>query len=324
MLKRLTAVILLLILLTQGCSLGEEESSSVYRVVSEKHKIYGLADTGWLIEHWTQKYIPDNTIKQAKSFNKVMSAFRNSVKTYVYLINSSRTMNLDDITGDPPVWTLIQENYPDSTIDSLKIDSLETYQQYFYKTDHHWNYYASYLGYKQIIRMLLGEDEPLLEPVETVEFPVMFNGSYNKRLNRTDSDQPFTVYRFDYPEMTVRINGKKKAYGRQSAYFEGKINKKQKLTNHYAEFYGGDEGLVEFCTDQPEKENIIIFCNSFSNAVKMLIASHFNHTYFMDLRHYQDDMGEKCNLTKSIKSWKVTKVMLLGDGAFFSLGTTYR
>ena len=321
--KRLAAVFLLFILLIP-CFASGEDSPSIYRVVSEIHKIYGLGDTGWLIEHWTQKYLPDNTLKQAKSFNKVMSAFR-SVKTYVYLINSSRTMNLDDVGGDPPVWTIIRENYPNSTIDSLKIDSLETYQKYFYKTDHHWNYYASYLGYKQIIRMMLGEDEPLLEPLETVEFPFMFNGSYNKRLNRKDSDQPFTVYRFNYPEMTVRINGKKKkAYGRQEAYFEGKYSAKKKLTNHYEEFYGGDEGLVEFCTDQPEKENAIIFCNSFSNAVKMLIASHFNHTYFMDLRHYQDDMGEKCNLTKSIKAWKVTKVMLLGDGAFFSLGTTYR
>ena len=56
----------------------------------------------------------------------------------------------------------------------------------------------------------------------------------------------------------------------------------------------------------------------------MLIASHFNHTYFLDLRHYYEDMGEKFNLTRSVKAWNVTKVMLLGDGAFFSLGTPYR
>ncbi len=321
--KRLSAVLLLLLLLLQGIA-SAEDSSSVYRVVSERRKIYDLAGSGWLVETWKLKYSPENTLKQAKSFNKVMSAFR-SVKTYVYLISSGRTIDFDNLPGDPPVWSIIRENYPNSTIDLLKVDSLETYQKYFYKTDHHWNYYASYLGYIDIIRMMLGDEEPLLEPVETVEFPVMFNGSYNRALNRKDSDQPFTVYRFDYPEMTIRINGKKKKeYGRQAAYFEGKYSPKKKMTNHYEEFYGGDEGMVEFCTERPEKENVIIFCNSFSNAVKKLIASHFNHTYFLDLRHYQDDMGEKCNLTKSIKAWKVTKVMLLGDGAFFSLGTTYR
>lgn len=320
--KKLAALLLLVLMFVQGIAAGED-SSTIYRVVSEKHEIYSLGDSDWLIERWTQKYKPDNTLTQAKSFTKVTSAIK-SVKSYVYLINSSRTMNLDDLTAEPAVWTIIKENYPNSTIDSLQIDSLDTYKKYFYKTDHHWNYYCSYLGYKQIIHMLLGEDEPVLEPVETVEFPIMFNGSYNKRLGRKDSDQHFTVYRFNYPEMTVRINGKKKkAYGRQETYLGGKYSKK-KLTNHYEEFYGGDEGIVEFCTDRPEKENIIIFCNSFSNAVKMLIASHFNHTYFVDLRHYQDHMGEKFNTSKSIKSWKVTKVMLLGDGAFFSLGTTYR
>ncbi len=322
MIKRLAAVLLLAFLLLQAA--GAEEGTSVYRLISDKHKIYEIADTGWLIEHWTQKYIPENTKKQAESFNKVMSAF-DSVKTYVYLINSSRTMDLDHLDDEPAVWRVIRESYPDSTVGSLKIDSLETYKKYFYKTDHHWNYIASYEGYSQIIRMLLGEEEPLLEPVETVAFNAMFNGSYNKRLGRQDSDQPFTVYRFDYPEMTIRINGKKKkVYGRQAEYFAGKYSVKKKLTNHYEAFYGGDQGLIEFCTEQPDKENIIIFCNSFSNAVKMLIASHFNHTYFLDLRHYYEDMGEKFNLTRSVKNWNVTKVMLLGDGAFFSLGTPYR
>lgn len=323
MLKRLLAALLLCLLLVQTA--GAEEQESVYHLVSERRKIYEIAGTGWLIQHWTEKYIPENTVKQAESFNAVMSAF-DDVKTYVYLINSSRTMDLDHLDSDPPVWTIIKENYPNSTLGSFQIDSIEDYQKYFYKTDHHWNYLASYLGYTQIIHMLLGEDEPVLEPLETVEFPVMFNGSYHNKnnLNRQTSDQPFTVYRFDYPEMTIRINGKKKkAYGRQEDYFAGKYSKK-KLTNHYEAFYGGDEGLVEFCTDQPDKENIIIFCNSFSNAVKMLIASHFNHTYFLDLRHYYEDMGEKFNLTRSVKAWNVTKVMLLGDGAFFSLGTPYR
>ena len=56
----------------------------------------------------------------------------------------------------------------------------------------------------------------------------------------------------------------------------------------------------------------------------MLVASHFNHTYFIDMRHYKDDMGEKLDLTASIKKWKISKVMLLGDPYFFKWGTTYR
>ncbi len=320
--KRLAAFLLLIILLTLETATGET-FESVYRLVSEDEKIYCLGDTGWLIERWASVYDHTAAVKQAKSFNKVMSAFP-SVKTYVFLINSSRSINMDDITGDPPIWKDIRDYYTGSKTDSLEIDSIETYQEYFYKTDHHWNYHASYLGYKQIIRMLLGKKEPIMKPLETVQFPFMFNGSYNRRLNRTDSDQAFTVYRFDYPEMTVKINGKrKKSYGQQEAYFTGKYSE-DALTNHYGQFYGGDSGIVEFCTNQPEKENIIIISNSFSNAVSMLIASHFNHTWFIDMRYYNRDMKKDFNLKESIKAWKANKVLLLGDGVFFSSDITYR
>jgi len=35
-------------------------------------------------------------------------------------------------------------------------------------------------------------------------------------------------------------------------------------------------------------------------------------------------MDAKLNLTKSIKAWNVTKVLLMGDAYFFKWGTTYR
>ena len=322
MIRRRIAVILALLLLVQGAALGEGEDT-VYHLVRKQPKLYDLAGTGWLIENWKDYFLPDKAITQAKSFNKVTGAFKN-LDTYVYLVESSRSMDMDHMEADSELWKVIQENYPNSTIGHLKISSVEDYCRYFYKTDHHWNYRGSYQGYTEIIRMMLGEDEPLLEPLETVEFNVMFNGSFNKQMKKKNSDEPFTVYRFDFPDMTVKINGKtKKSYGRWSTYFDGKMNK-QPFTNHYEGFYGGDEGLVEFCTGDESKENVIVFGNSFSNAIVMLLASHFNHSYFIDMRHYGEDMGQKLNLTASIKKWKVTKILLIGDPYFFKWGTTYR
>ena len=323
--KRLTCLLLALItLLVSLPALAEEETQDVYTFISERSRIYVLGDTGYLIEPWKPYVIPEMAITQAQSINKVLSAFP-KVESYVYLATSSRSLDMNHLEDGCPLYDLIVENYPNSKTACLPIHTLEDYCRYYYKTDHHWNYIGSYTGYTQIIRMMLGEDEPLLEPVETVEFPVYFNGSLNKALQRKNSDEKFTVYRFDYPEMTVKINGKKKkAYGKQEAYFALKFGKKAKMTNHYGEFYGGDEGLVQFCTGNEDKENIIVFCNSFSNAVKMLIASHFNNSYFIDMRHYMEDMNSKLNLTKSIKAWNVTKVLLMGDAYFFKWGTTYR
>ena len=166
--------------------------------------------------------------------------------------------------------------------------------------------------------MLLGEEEPLLQPAETVEFPFVFNGSYYKWAGMTDSDELFTVYRFEYPEMKIWINQKRrKAYGRAQQYFDGEINGQYPFTNHYGEFYGGDNGLIVFSTERPEKENILILSNSFSNAVDMLIASHFNNTIVVDPRMYEDQIGKDLPLEQLARSYGITKILLLGDPDFF-------
>ena len=314
--KRLSAVILLILLLLQGI-VSAEDSQSVYRVVSERRKIYDLAGSGWLVETWKLKYSPENTLKQAKSFNKVMSAFR-SVKTYVYLINSSRTVDVEkDVAAVPQTYTDITESFTESKTDYLRMNSLEDYASFFYTTDHHWNYHGAYVGYRQIVAMILGEDEPVLEPVETVTFPVKFNGSMNKSLNRTDSQEEFTVYRFEYPEMKVELNGHpKKQYGNQDAYFAGKYPR-DLFSNHYNHFYGGEFGLVHFETDKTDRGDLLVYSNSMSDALDMLLASHFHHTYFVDPRHYQRAMGKPVCLKDAAEKWGVDYVLILGDGMYF-------
>lgn len=322
MIKRILSVLLAAALLWQPAL--AEEGQNAYTVVSKKKNLYSLADTGYLIEDYQLYFVPEAAITQAESFNKVLSAFPD-VKTYVYLATSSRCLDFNRLEDGSPLYKLLKEQYPNSALDCLPVHSFEDYCKYFYKTDHHWNYQGSYMGYTQIIRMMLGEEEPLLEPLETVTFNVNFNGSLNELIKRDTSDEKFTVYRFDYPEMTIRVNGKKKAaYGNPNTYFNGKYNTKDKYKNHYAAFYGGDVGLLQFSTGDESKENVIIFANSFGNAVAMLIASHFNNTYFIDMRHYKEDMGEKLNLTNSIKKWNISKVMLMGDPYFYKWGTTYR
>ncbi len=166
--------------------------------------------------------------------------------------------------------------------------------------------------------MILGEDEPLLQPVETVEFPFVFNGSYLRKLGRNDGNEPFTVYRFEYPDMIVRINqARRNSYGKADSYFGGEVTNPFSLSNHYAEFYGGDTGLVHFWTDQPEKENILIVSNSYSNAVNMLIASHFNHTLVVDPREFENLFGQDLTVPDLMRDYEVTRILLLGDPTFF-------
>ena len=57
--------------------------------------------------------------------------------------------------------------------------------------------------------------------------------------------------------------------------------------------------------------------NSYSNAINMLIASHFNNTLVADLRLFDDETGVETSLEQLVKKYGITKILLLGDASFF-------
>ena len=314
--KRWTAVFLaLMMLLPAACG---AEDGTVYKLANSNERLYDLGDTGWVVEQprYMDSY-PASTKDLAVYYCGI--AEKNGLEPpYVYLINSSKSIDFDHPEETPRIWTTLQECFPDSRLGYLEIRSIEDFCNYFYKTDHHWNYKGSYQGYKDIIRLILGEDEPLMEPLETVQFPFTFNGSYNKRLGRENCDELFTVYRFDYPEMELWINlGRKKDYGRAKVYFDGSMDASYSFTNHYGEFYGSNRALIQFGTNRPEKESLLIFCNSYACANCMLIATHFNNTLLVDMREFDDVLGGKTTIDQLISRYGVTKILLMGDASFF-------
>ena len=310
LLAGIAALMLLFLLLPEGA-----------RAVSyQKIEINGLT---YLLSNY-QNYYQKGAVKvQADSLYNALKD-NLEVRTYVYLINSSRTVDVKgDVSAVPRTYTEILEYFDKSKTDYLRLNSVEDYAAYYYTTDHHWNYRGSYVGYCQIVAMILGEEEPVLEPLETVTFPVKFNGSMNKSLKQTNSEEEFTVYRFDYPEMKVELNGHPKPkYGNQQAYFDGKYPR-DPLSNHYNYFYGGEYGLVHFETDRTDRGNLLVYSNSMSDALDMLLASHFHHTYFVDPRHYQRAMGKPVSLKEAAEKWGVTDVLILGDGMYFQQNYRY-
>ena len=260
--------------------------------------------------------------KQAQNLYKALSGFP-KVKSYVYLINSSRTVDLKkDVTAVPGIYPAIQKYFSKSATEYLHLDSLEQYADFYYASDHHWNYLGSYTGYCDIIRMLFGKKEPVLEPKETVTFPVKFNGSMNSRGGDSSGDQ-FVVYRFDYPKMKIEVNGVRQAsYGNQETYFAGKIMKQQKFY-HYAKFYGGDYGLIHFETERTDRGSLVLFSNSFSNPINLLLASHFHHLWVIDFRYFLPEQNKAFHLA-DILAQKDVKVLVLGDGQYFTQNKPYQ
>ncbi|MBQ3559314.1 MAG: hypothetical protein IJA07_07380 [Agathobacter sp.] len=195
----------------------------------------------------------------------------------------------------------------------LKINSYQDYKNYFYKTDHHWNCYGSYKAYEDLVKLMKIE-EPLVSIKEEYLLDCNFSGSKAIAVGANGIyTEKFPAYLYEFPEMIITINDQwVEDYGAQENYINGELTGLS-----YATFYGNDHGKVVLDTGNENKENILIIGNSYDNANLKLIASHFNQTHSIDLRHYENTYGEKFSFSNYVKEHNIDKVLLIGGLDYF-------
>lgn len=318
--KRFLALLLALAALP-GVFSARADAPKEYVRAGATQNCFLYGDSGYQVEY---RYdIEDKFRDQLKTYidnyNQLLSG--DDIDLYLYFVNNSRSLDftqLPEKSEEMFEWLCGRLTCVDHAA-CLKIDSFETYKRLFYQTDHHWNHVGAQQGYEDMVRLLLGDGETPNEPVEEVAFDAVFNGSYSLRTGIHNAQEPFAVYRYDFPQVTPTVEGKKKAVGRQAQYFAGKYSR-DPLAPHFATYFGGDWGELVYDTGRPEKENLLVLCNSYGCSVRGLIYAHFNKTYVVDMREYMNQTGRGMFIRQYLKDHEIDKVLILGDISYFLYG----
>ncbi len=268
---------------------------------------YKYGDSDYIIEK------PKNNSDYNYSYK---SAFFNNIKgnKYIYFIEKDRSVDFNNIEEKESIYKNIKKNYNAEHYARFEINSFDDYKKYFYQTDHHWNKEGQLKGYQEIVKFLLGDEEATLKPIKEVTYDVIFYGSSDRKMQTKYSTEKFSVYKYPELKYKVHINGEEKPYSFFKKYDDGLINKST-YTNHYAYYYGGDFAEVVYDFNQPKKKNLLVLCTSYSNSIKDLLASHFNKTYYIDVRHYPN-----FDPNKYIDEHDIDMVLMMGDITSFTGG----
>lgn len=189
------------------------------------------------------------------------------------------------------------------------------FQNYFYHTDHHWDYRGSYRGYLDIAKMFNIADP--VKPTGTFSSHEPMYGSHAQTTKNYNYQDDFTINLFDLPAHDSYINGRLEDYSHIDVYLNHNYEYSN-LYNFYGNIYGGDCGEVIFDFHQPEKENLLIIANSYSNPINELIASHFNQTYIVDLRHYENAFHTEFNLPVYVAAHNISKTLFIMSPTFIT------
>ncbi len=263
-------------------------------------------------------YYPDRMKKVVANINTAIEKLDPGLPSYLYLVESSRTHPMTErFEEDSEIYRFLKASLHVKESDHLKFSTFDQFCEFFYSTDHHWNDKGSYQGYQDIVRMILGESETILIPEERVELPIIYNGSYASKLNQSVSDEHFTLYRFDdLPEYTSFINGKKRVFDHVNSYLEGKYST-ETFANHYQLCYGGNYPLVVLETEQEDKMNLLMLCNSMGVPIAPLLAAHYNRIVCVNPRYYEGKYGKPLSLKEAVQEYDIDQLLIVGDAQFF-------
>lgn len=202
---------------------------------------------------------------------------------------------------------------PEGSFGRFRVDNFQTFDRYFYRSDHHWNWKGSYLGYQNVLALLRPEEAPL-EPLEEVLISSSFSGARAKAVGATGViTESFSAYRYPYPPMDVTLDRQAAPdYGAQDYWMSGGTGKLS-----YANFYGTDYGEVVLSAHQPGRGTVLILGDSFDNAILKLLASHFDTVYSVDLRFYEPLVGEPFRFTDYVNERGIDTVLFIGSASYF-------
>lgn len=200
---------------------------------------------------------------------------------------------------------------------ALYLNTPGEYQKYFYKTDHHWNEEGQLKGYENVIRGLKGQNEKLLDVSIVSIGGIKYNGYKSREIDDYSSQDDFKILVADLKDHKTYINGEEKVYNKKQDYIEGNFEK-AKGFNYYGDANGGDYGVVRYDFANKKEENLLVFVDSFSNPIKEFIASHYNNTYYVDLRDYENSHGHKFKFGEFVGENKIDKVLFMGYRTFFA------
>ncbi len=214
---------------------------------------------------------------------------------------------------------LVENLDPRITYQETFFEDWEDYKEKNYKTDHHWNVYGAYQGYQDIITMIAKEFPQIgtpREPQGSYCSTAQFYGSLVKRSNyNLDSSIYDTICDFDYdlPEYTVMVNKEEvEEFGQRTAYRNNQYDT-EKGTNHYREFFGVDSAEVVYDFGENTGVNLIVISDSYTNAIKPVLSSHFDTTIFIDLRYYLGEFGDFFNLKEYMEKYEIDAVLYVGS-----------
>ncbi len=301
---------------------------------ADNETIYIHRDEDYLVRILTYK----NADKLVRSSMELVNsaAARNPGTSFGFYIVPSPSDNgvlskYEPLLGDMPDYTVVALGLlsPDIAGGQLEYDDMDGFREYFFNSDHHWNYTGAYRGYRDILELMRQKNPDIGRPLAAGERRVLdpdFRGSLSRR-TATDSVRD-ELYDFSielpphsagFMESDMSVREYDTAFPNRQAFLSGETWR-YKYMNTYAVLFRNDYPMVTYDFGGSTGRSLLLLGDSATNCMESLLASHYDRTYSVDLRFYKS-----FRLDAFIEERGVTDVVFLYTSpALYTIGSGFR
>ena len=261
-----------------------------------------LGTDGYFFTDNNPKPLTDEYLKErAEYFNCIAEEFNESK---VYMVNLPYKSNVYENNMPIEGYQSLNTEYINKLwgyIDSNKIEIMDINnifndnEQFFHKTDHHWNMNGTFTAYNYIISKISKDFTEVGEAktkdyynIET--YQEYFIGTDGRKAGQlvTEMDD-IEVYRHKNEEdYKVTINDK------EGKFFYDEQLDKERFNNDYMVYLNGDNAEVIIENTKSNNDlSIVVIGDSMDNPLIPLLSTHFKNIYSYDLRYYKDNLANK-------------------------------
>ena len=157
---------------------------------------------------------------------------------------------------------------------------------FYYKTDHHWNTFGAYEGYKVLAEKMgftpYGKDKFTFRLASRSFYGTL----YSKAVNFFQKPDDLYLPEYTEPQDIVQVIGGEE---REGLYWEEYLDKKDK----YSTFMGGNHSVeVVKNKNQNNGRKLLLLKDSYANSLVHFLCLHYSEIHVIDLRYYSQNVYE--------------------------------
>ena len=251
-----------------------------------------ILDDGRLIERKTQSEFNSvrfkNNLDQIVEMNEEVSEAGTEVKVMLIptAAHSYRDLaNLSTNFDEGEAYSYARDTLGDLLIDLENEFVPEEDTEYYFRTDHHWNYYGAEKG-AAIYRDSIGLDKKTWEAEELTRD---FKGTLYSKVLLSERTRDTIEVPQDSLDMKVKVSIGDDTY--DSVYFMDRLENKDK----YEVFFGGNYEKVEIVNEEAgarNKPRLLIVKDSYANSFVPFIMKDFSLITMVDTRYFRESVKD--------------------------------